>query len=398
MSQSSESHDESARTPGVLATSLHTLRLPLALTLLAYLALSFLISLGRIAFGEKISDITGAGLSFAERASGEQATFLSLLTLILLAIAVALAVTGGPLKLARPIALTTLVLTGLGLLFGLIGTLSFFFVDSQGSFRSTRDKIEGTLLDLPVMGLYILFALVLLALIGPKGLPRAPKPEPQQQYGQQYSGAPQQGGIPGFPPVEQQPYGGYQQPPQQGQAYDPWQGYPQQGYQQQPYQPDPPPYQPQDPAPYQPQPQQQAPYQPQQAPEPPPYQPPQRPAEQSPWNQPPQPPYQQPDPSASPSEPTKLVDISKHEDESEPPSPSPFAPYRPSAEEERPSSSPQPPAWPQQSSQSQPPLDDGQQAETDEQRPADPPDWHQDRRRNEAPEPPPYGGWSGPHL
>lgn len=311
--------------PGPLARALQSLRLPLALALLAYLVLRFLISLFRIISGENFSSLGES--SFADRISDQTGEYLGLFTLLLLAIAVALVAAVEPLKVARPIVLTTLILTGIGLLLGVFGMLAYFFTRSSDTFNSTRDKVESTLLDLPVIALYALFALFLLALLGAKGLPRAPKRERRPQHGRQYPGAPQQGGIPGFPPVEQQPYGYQQQP--QSQAYDPWQGYPQQGgYQQQGYQNTG--YQ----QGYQQQ-QQQQPYQPE-----PTYQPPQRPTEQAPWNQPPQqPPYHQPDPPAAPSDATRPVDISKHEDEH---------------------AAPPPPAWPHQPPAHQPPpQDDG---------------------------------------
>lgn len=352
MSHTHESQDESARRPGAVTTALSALRLPIALALLAYLVLDFLISLGRIISGGR-GIVTSAGPGFAERAASQQSTFLSPLTLILLVLLVAIVAAREPIKLARPVVLTALVLTGVGLLFGLVGLLSAFFVDSRFGFNTTRDKIEQTLLDLPVLALYVLFALFLLALLGAKGLPRTPKPQRSQQYGQQYPGA-SQGGIPGFPPLEQQPYG-YQQPPQ-SQAHDPWQGYPQQGYQQQ--------------QPYQQEPQyQQPPQQPWQQ---------QRPAEQSPYQQPQQPPYRQQDPPAGAREPSTPVDVSKHEDSSE----------------DRPNTAPPAPSWPQQPSHTQPLPESDSDKAPDEAR-----DWYTDQRRNDSPDPPPpYSGWSGPHL
>ncbi|MGB9376483.1 MAG: hypothetical protein WCB04_03115 [Mycobacteriales bacterium] len=279
MSQSIETNDDSARSPGVVTTALQALRLPMALALLAYLVLRFLISLFRIFSGENYSSLSPS--TFADRASEQHGEYLGLFTLLLLVALVFLVAAGRPLKQARPLVLSTLILTGIGLLLGFIGMLAYFFTKSSDTFNSTRDKIEGTLLDLPVLALYVLFALFLLALIGAKGLPRAVRPERAPQYGQGYPG--QQGGVPGFPPVEQQQqYGGYP-PTQQGQSYDPWQGYPQQGYQ---------------PPAYQPEPQ---------------YQPPQQ------WAQPPgQPAYGQPDPVAPEPTETRPVDIATPEDVSTP--------------------------------------------------------------------------------
>ncbi len=355
MSQSAETQDEPARTPGPIATALQPLRLPLALAALTFLALQFLVSLFRMAFGEKLSALSDAS-PLSARIVSEQNAYLSVLTLILLVSVVALAATREPLKVARPLVLTTLVLTGIGLLLGFIGTLAFLFVESQGPFNSGRDKVEETILDLPLIGLYVLFGLFLLSLLGAKGLPRTPKPERPQQYGQHYAVGPQQGGIPGFPPVEQQQYGYQQQPQppqQQNPAYDPWQGYPQQGYQQQPQAP----YQPEQP--YQ---QPQAPYQPPQQPEPAPYQPPQ------------QAPYQ----------PSQHPDLSKHSEPSAP------------AEQDRPDS---PPAWPSQPTQALPLPEQGQaRPEANPQQPGQVQDWYSDQRRPDDETPPPYGNWNGPHL
>lgn len=388
MSHSVETHDESIRTPGLVATALEKLRLPLAIALLAYLALRFLLSFSRLVSGEAETTRLIVQDSFAQRTADEHVHYLGLFTLLLLALVVALVAVREPLKLARPLVLTTLVLTGIGLFLGVVGTLAFLFVDSIGSTQSTRDKFEATLLDLPVIALYVLFGLFLLGLLGPKGLPRPPKREPaqqqQQNYGQ-YSG-PQQGGIPGFPPVEHQ-YG-YQQPPQ-NQSYDPWQGYPQQGYQQQPYQPEPA---------YQ--------QQPEQAP----YQPPQWPGAHPSYQQAEQshrPPDQAQQPSyRGPEQPAGQPGASRQGEQAEPvaetePVQSPAAPYRSSFEPDRPNTAPPPPppaSWPQQPTQALP-VPPGEQPPEGQQGPDQVQDWDQDGHRKDAPEPPPpYAGWSGPHL
>jgi len=376
VSQSAQTQDEPARAPEAVTAALRPLRLPLASALLAYLSLLFLISLGRVMNGEELISGT-AGPSFAERASGQQGSYLGLITLGLLALVVFLVAAREPLKVARPVVLATMVLTAFGLLMGFIGMLAGFFADRAGGLNSTRDKIEGALLDLPMIGLYVLFALFLLALLGADGLPRPAKSAGAQPYGQ-YSGPPQPGGIPGFPLPEQQAYG-YQQPPQQGQSYDPWQGYPQQGYQQ--HQPEQSSYQPQ---------------QPEQAP----YQPPQRPPDQAPYYPPeqsyrapdPQPQYRQPEPSRQP-EPTGPAEFTQ----------SPFAPYQPPTEHDRPGPTPSPsppPAWPQQPAPTQPlPGQDQQRPEDPERHPDQIQDPPANQHRNDSPDPPqPHAGWSGPHL
>lgn len=207
----SQSATEPAAPSGVLAAVRKFSDL-LAFLLLGYVALEFLLALGRLLVARK--GYLGIPQStFSQRAAFVDSSFLSLLTLAAVVAAVVLVIgVGQRSKLARPVVIIALALLAFGALLGLITMLASLFTHS--SYTTGRDKAESLLGLLVVLAIYVVVGLVLLAVLGSAEL--RPAPKPQRAYGQ-YSGGQQGGqqGYGGYPPA--QPAYGYHQP--QGQ-YD----------------------------------------------------------------------------------------------------------------------------------------------------------------------------------
>lgn len=140
---------------------------PLSFVLLGYVLLSYLIALFHLIIGPKTNlAFTGGAeqhtsFPITERFASEASSFLSLLLLGVIVVAVLLCThVGSPTPHARPVAFVGLGVLGFGAVLGLISAIGGLADKSSNYYGGGRAKAEQFILDLVIVALFVLAALL----------------------------------------------------------------------------------------------------------------------------------------------------------------------------------------------------------------------------------------------